>query len=162
MNGIKLKVKQRGQNKKRAHALKAVVCVLLSNGLLFFLLTGGGEESKKTDDAASKLQTHEGLEKLLLPVDVFVPLSPGKREYPVGLYDERHQLVVPLAYLHPDFKGPSPSSMLVEVPPSAMNALLEHGPHRRLSAFPHQKGLKVQKKAKRKRKRRKSPYEITF
>lgn len=192
MSGIKLKGKPRRQDVKRAMAFKAIISILLSNALLFFLLTGeSGQEGRdglETEgiqaSSRAELPVHEGFEKLLLPVEVFVPLSPGKQEYPVGLYDGEHRLVVPLAYLHPDFKKASLSEMMeagaplmvAEVPQGQLKALLKivatNSGQGKVLAFPYQEGAKLAPapalpdptptKTPIKMKRRTSPREIVF
>ena len=144
MNGIRLKFKR----KKQESHFKMIVCILLSNIFLFLVLIPGKNENDPL--------IHKGMEKLILPIKVFVPLSPGKKEYPVELYDERRHLLVRPAYLHPDFNEISREGeiihMPVEVPQKSVDILIK--PNRNFFlAFPWQKEKRIKKRRK---------YEIIF
>ncbi|MCY4524755.1 MAG: hypothetical protein OXB84_08455 [Halobacteriovoraceae bacterium] len=148
MNGIKLKSKLSVKNNKSN--LKTLICIILSNVFLFLLLL--------PERPQQGLLTHVGMEKLLLPIKIFIPLLPGKTEYPVELYDENHRLLARPAFLHPDFSSiPSDFSntilhIPVEVPKNAIKKLIGKS---LFLAFPRQETSKKPEK-------RKLSYEIIF
>ena len=149
MNGIKLK--SRPSKTKNYSNFKMLFCILLSNIFLFLLLYPSSKESHR-------LITHENMEKLLLPVRIFMPLPPGKREYLAELYDEKHRLLIRPVYLHPDFAETSYQTlesihyMPVEVPKKAVKNLIGKDI---FLVFPYQQDEYIQQK-------RKINYEIVF
>ena len=149
MNGIKLK--SRPVKKGNQSNFRLLACVVLSNLFLLLLLYPGKAKKKE-------LHSHKNMEKLLLPMRIFVPLLPGRTEYPAELYDEKHRLLTRPVFLHPDFSNmPSllPDAihhMPVEVPKKAVKRLIGKS---FFLVFPYQKEILIEKK-------RRINYEIVF